>query len=161
MNGPFFLNREKLRIFNHKSTTKMIRKDSKLIEPKLSYEIIGIAYTVFKKLGFGYQEKYYQRAFEIELKGKDLKYRKENYIDLEYKNQKIGDYFLDFLVEDKIIIELKTGEYFHNKDFSQAKAYLNRTGLKLGILILFGPKGVKFERILNNKILQRKTANEL
>ena len=134
----------------------MICKDSKLIEPKLSYEIIGIAYKVFKELGFGYQEKYYQRAFEVELKGKGIKYKKENYIDLEYKNQKIGDYFLDFLIENKIIIELKTGEYFHNKDFSQIKAYLNKTGLKLGILILFGPKGVKFERILNNKNTAKK-----
>jgi len=125
--------------------------NQKVVEPELSYKIVGIAFKIFKELGFGYQEKYYQRAFELEFKKEKIKYQKEGSIKLEYASQKIGNYRLDFIVENKIVVEIKAGEHFFRKDFSQIKNYLKRAGLKLGILILFSPGGIKFERILPTK----------
>jgi len=126
--------------------------ESKVFEPELSYKIVGIAYKVFKELGFGYQEKYYQRAYELELSKDEIRYNKENLAVLEYSGENIGNYRLDFLIEGKIIVEIKVGERIYRRDFNQVKAYLKKTDLKLGIIILFSPKGVKFERVLQNNL---------
>jgi GxxExxY protein len=79
------------------------RKD--LVYPELSYQIIGILFEVFKQLGGGYQEKYYQRAIALELRRCKLKYREQVSMPLNYKDERIGKYFLDFLIEDKIILK--------------------------------------------------------
>ncbi len=129
-------------------TTKNYKSSSKVVEPELSYKIVGIAFKVFKELGFGYQEKYYQKAIEVELKKNGLKYQREIAMELVYAGEPIGDYRLDFIVEKKIVLEIKVGNYFHNKDFEQVKAYLKKTGLLLGIIVLFSPKGVQFKRAL-------------
>lgn len=129
-------------------TTKNYKGSLKVVEPELSYRIVGIAFKVSKELGFGYQEKYYQRAIEIELKKNGLKYEREILTNLVYRDKSIGSYRLDFIVEEKIVLEIKVGNYFHNKDFEQVKAYLKKTGLLLGIIVLFSPKGVQFKRVL-------------
>ena len=76
--------------------------NGKLIYPELSYEIMGILYKVQNELGNKYQEKYYQRAIEIELKNRNIKYERELQVDLLYNDNRIGKYFLDFLIEEKI-----------------------------------------------------------
>ena len=60
----------------------------------------------------------------------------------------IGRYFMDFVVEDKIVLELKVGERLYKKDYDQIKYYLFRTGLDLGLLARFGRNGVRVERVL-------------
>jgi GxxExxY protein len=61
----------------------------------------------------------------------------------------IGRYFLDFLVDNKIVVEIKKGDYFSKKNIEQVKAYLKVTNLKLAVLVNFTSSGVKFLRILN------------
>ena len=61
----------------------------------------------------------------------------------------MGNYFLDFLIEDKIILEIKKREYFSKQDINQLFEYLQTTGLKLGIIAHFTRIGVKFKRIVN------------
>jgi len=68
---------------------------------------------------------------------------------VEYNNKFIGNYFLDFLVDEKIIVEIKKGERFAPKNIDQVKAYLGSTNLKLAILVHFGNNEVKFKRIIN------------
>lgn len=126
---------------------KLIKKD--ILYPELSYEIIGILYDVYNELGYGFQEKYYERAIAKEFERKKLKYKKQLHVPLEFKNEKIGDYFLDFLVEDKIVIELKRGDNFSRKNIEQIYAYLKARDLKLGIIAQFTSKGLKFKRIVN------------
>jgi len=125
------------------------RKD--LVYPELSYQIIGILFETFKQLGSGYQEKYYQRAVAIELKRCGLKYREQVSIPINYKGEKIGHYFLDFLIEDKIILEIKKDKGYSRKNIEQVIAYLKAFDLKLGIIANFTPEGLKFKRILNIK----------
>lgn len=123
-----------------------------LIYPELSYTIVGILFKVHTELGGKYQEKYYQRAVEVALNEANISFKKELEVELEFNSAKIGKYFLDFLIEGKIILELKATPRFNRQDFRQVSAYLKAKGLKLGILANFrGPKLV-YKRILNSEV---------
>jgi len=125
--------------------------DNKIIYPELSFKIIGIAFKVFNSLQYGHQEKYYQKAFEIELNNQKIKYEKEKEISLNYDDQKIGKYYLDFLIEEKIIIELKVLSSYRYKNIRQVLEYLKETNKKLAILIYFTQDGIRYRRIVNPK----------
>jgi len=126
---------------------KKTRND--LLYADLSYKIIGALFEVFNKLGPGYLEKYYQRAIATGLKEIGLKFQEQLYAPLIFKGVKIGKCFFDFLVEDKIVLELKTGDRFSKKDIEQIYSYLKIKNLKLGLLVNFTNQGVKFRRIIN------------
>jgi len=72
--------------------------NKEIIYSELSYKIIGIAFKIFNYLQCGHQEKHYQKAFEIELNNQRIRYEKEKEVSLSYNNEKIGRYYLDFLV---------------------------------------------------------------
>ncbi len=122
-----------------------------LIYPELSYSIVGILFEIYKELGSGYREKYYQNAIAFELKQKKYRFTEQVFLPLIYKNNKIGKVFLDFLVEDKIILEIKKDDRFSRKNIEQVYNYLKINNLKLGILANFTKEGIKFKRILNIK----------
>lgn len=128
---------------------KFALKSNKVIYPELSYDIVGILFKVHNELGNKYQEKYYQRAIEVELKNQNIKYSKEISVNLQYKNESIGRYSLDFLIEDKIILEVKAVPKVKPKDFKQVLAYLKSMNLKLGMIANFRPEKLTFHRILN------------
>ncbi len=123
---------------------------AKVIYPELSYEIVGLLYDVHNQLGNRYQEKYYQRAVEVKLKGKKISYKKEIAVDLTMDGAKIGKYFLDFLVDDKVVLELKVKPVLTKNDYRQIRAYLQSCNLKLGILANFYGESLKYNRILNS-----------
>ncbi|MFA4890642.1 MAG: GxxExxY protein [Candidatus Paceibacterota bacterium] len=128
---------------------ELIKKD--ILFPELSYKIIGILYEVYNELGYGFQEKYYEKATAKAFGQEGLNYREQMHVPLEFKGEKIGDYFLDFLVDDKIVLELKKGDNFSKKNIDQVYAYLKAKDLKLGIIAQFTSKGLKFKRIVNIK----------
>ena len=110
-------------------------------------------FEVHNTLGPGHHEKYYQKAVAIALAHAGLKFQKELKADLCLYDEKIGNYYLDFLVEDKIVLELKRGGRFYKQDISQVRAYLETKGLLLGILALFANDKLKSERIINWKLV--------
>lgn len=120
-----------------------------LIYKELSYEIVGILFEVYNEIGYGYQEKYYQRAAEIILVRKGIKFKKQVPYNLSFKGKIIGRYFLDFLIDGKIIVEIKKGNKYSKQNLNQVKGYLKATGLKLAILANFTQNGVKFLRVVN------------
>lgn len=128
---------------------ELIKKD--VLYPELSYKIVGILYEVYNELGYGFQEKYYEKAVAKAFEQKGLSYKEQLHIPLEFKGEKIGDYFLDFLVDDKVVLELKRGDQFSKKNIDQVYAYLKAKDLKLGIIAQFTSKGLKFKRIVNIK----------
>lgn len=81
--------------------------DKKLIYPELSYQVVGAAFKVFNELGWVYKEIYYQRALTSELDKQLVKYQRELIFPLKYNGKTIGKYIADFIIDDKIIIELK------------------------------------------------------
>lgn len=123
-----------------------------MIYPELSYQIVGILFKIHSDLGNRYQEKYYQRAVEVSLKRQHIPYKKELPVPLSFENHKIGKYFLDFLIDEKVILELKTVAFFHRKDFQQVSAYLKAKHLKLGILANFKTPSLTYKRILNSSV---------
>jgi GxxExxY protein len=126
-------------------------KNPELVYPELSYKLVGLAYTVSNELGFGHLEKIYQRAYAKELSLEKLKFKEQVPYSVFYKGESIGKSYLDFLVEDKIIIELKRNDIFSKKHIDQVLNYLKISDLKLALLIHFSKEGVKYKRIVNVK----------
>lgn len=125
---------------------------SKLIYPELSYKVMGILFKVHSKLGPRFQEKYYQRAIEIELKRERIPYEREKAISPEYENEGIGRYFIDFVIDRKIALEIKAADYFRRDFTSQVLGYLNSAGLKLGIIANFNGNRLKYRRLVNPRV---------
>ena len=126
---------------------KPLRKD--LIYPELSYQIVGVLFEVYNQLGPGYPEKYYQKAIAEELKNYNLSFQEQVYSPVIFSEKIIGTNYLDFLIENKIILEIKKGSRFSKEHIDQILTYLKTKGLKLGIIANFGPKELKFKRIIN------------
>lgn len=124
--------------------------DNKVVYLELSYKIVGILFEVHTALGNRYQEKYYQRAVEVKLNNKKIPYGKEIAVDLTIDKVKIGKYFLDFLIDGKIVLELKAKPIFTKIDYKQVRAYLTACNLKLGILANFYGESLEYKRILNS-----------
>jgi GxxExxY protein len=128
---------------------KPIVRRNDLVYPELSYEIVGCAYEVWDELGFGHSEKIYQKSFAIVLRTKNKKFQEQVYYSLKFRDEIVGKGFLDFLIDDKIIIELKKDGNFSKTNIEQVLNYLKLSNLKLAILINFTKEGVKFKRIVN------------
>jgi len=110
---------------------KTIRKD--LIYPDLSYKIVGVLFDVFNELGPGYSERYYQKAVAEILSLIGIPYKKEVRIKINLQCNKEIICFIDFVIDGKIILEIKRGERFLKGNIEQVVSYLKATGLKLGI----------------------------
>jgi len=123
----------------------------KVVYPELSYKIVGILFDVWREIGYSHKEKYIQSAIESALKNNDILFERELKSDLKFKDAKIGIYFLDFLIDNKIVLEIKKRDYFSKNDIEQVYNYLKTTGLQLGIIAHFTRDGVKFKRVLNLK----------
>lgn len=124
-------------------------KRTDLVYPELSFIIVGCAYEVFNELGPGHTEKIYQRAMAAVFEGKKIVFKEQEYYPLKFKDKVIGRGFLDFAVDNKIIVELKKDETFNKTHIDQVVNYLKLSNYKLAILINFTPQGVKFKRLVN------------
>lgn len=124
---------------------------SDLAYPELSYQIVGCAYEAFKSLGYGHMEKIYQKAMAVLLKERNLSHKEQVYIPIKFRDKIIGKSFLDFCIEEKIIVELKKDFHFSKAHIDQVLNYLKTSNLELAILINFGKEGVTFKRIINQK----------
>lgn len=113
----------------------------------LTSAIIGSGMKVQNEIGPGYPEWIYQRAFEVELLDKNLKYQKELPVSIYYKGFVVGESRIDFLVEEKIIVELKVCDKIETGHIKQVLNYLHAFNLDTGLLINFGPSTLNFKRV--------------
>jgi len=105
---------------------------------EITYKIIQAAYNVHNRLGSGFLEKVYHNAMLIELDEMLMTFETEKPIKVHYKEQIVGEYFVDILVADCIIVELKAVENLLPIHEVQLVNYLNATGIDNGLLINFG-----------------------
>ena len=123
---------------------------------KLTEKIIGIAIEVHRELGPGLLESVYQRCLAIALREDGLRVEEEKPVPICFRGHQITDvgYRLDMLVEDVIILELKSVEHVNNAHKKQVLTYLKLTGYKLGYLLNFGEELMKdgITRILNGAV---------
>jgi GxxExxY protein len=121
----------------------------------LSYKIIGLAIEVHRQLGPGLLESAYQQCLYYEIKKAGLKVEKEIMLPISYKEIKLDQgYRIDLLVEDKLVIELKTVESFTSVHFAQILTYLKLGNYPLGLLINYNSKILKnnIKRFINSNL---------
>jgi GxxExxY protein len=106
---------------------------------------------VHRLLGNGFQEIIYQRAMAIEMANQSLSFKREFEMPVYYKMVQIGTRRVDFLVEEKISVELKAIIKLEDVHFAQAINYLEAYNLEIGLLINFGELSLNFKRLTNKK----------
>lgn len=112
-------------------------------------KIIGCAFKVSNVLGSGFLEKVYENALVIELVKAGLRYHQQKTIPVFYDGQVVGDYIADMLVEDLVLVELKTTKSLEEIHMAQCLNYLKAINLRLCLLINFGRPKVEVRRIIN------------
>lgn len=128
----------------------MRKNMEKLIYPELSYKINGILFAAHNELGQFCNEKQYCDLIESYFKKLNLQYEREKVLPPSFKDELKGRNKIDFLIEDKIILELKTKRFLGNEDYYQTKRYLAALNKKLGILVNFRRKFITPKRVLNS-----------
>jgi len=118
---------------------------------EITEKIIGASFRVHGTLGNGFQEVIYQRALELELRIIPLNYLREFKMPIYYLDHQIGTRRVDFLVEEKISVELKAIINLEDVHIAQAMNYLETYNLEIGLLINFGSKRLQFHRLTNKK----------
>lgn len=122
---------------NPRTIANIANPVDKIIYRQLSYRIQGILFSIQKQLGGNYQEKYYQRAIEKLLRQEKIPFQRELPVIISIAGDKIGHHFLDFLIDEKIVLEIKQGRKPTYSDIRQILMYLKTTGKKLGIIAAF------------------------
>ena len=114
----------------------------------ITEKIIGAAFEVHRVLGYGFLEKVYQKAMQVELHRSGLRVESERKIKVAYKGATVGDYEADLFVEEKVIVELKVARNYVPDDEPQLLNELKATGVRVGLLINFGRTRVEFKRLV-------------
>ncbi len=125
------------------------RKTADLIYPELSYAIVGILFEVANALPPGLPEKDYQRALSMLLTDRKINFAREVYIPITLLGKLVSKYFADFVIDNKILLELKVGPTLGYAHARQTLTCLRAKNLQLGIIAYFTKNGVQCRRIVN------------
>jgi GxxExxY protein len=118
----------------------------------LTYAIIGCAMKVHNTLGNGFQEVIYQRCLQIELEKTNLQFAREVEQTIYYEDAVVGTRRADFVVENKIVVEIKAVISLEDVHLAQAKNYVVAYSFKQGLLINFGSTSLQYKLIFNPKL---------
>ena len=119
-----------------------------LIYENLTYRIREAIFDVYNKLGPGHKESIYQKALEEKLKKRDLSFEKEKRIGILYKEKNIGIYRPDFIIESKVIVEIKALSFLGKLEEKQIWSYLKGSNYRLALLANFGTSKLQIRRIV-------------
>jgi GxxExxY protein len=117
----------------------------------ITAKVIGCAMKVHQKMRNGYQELIYQRCLIIELNKEGIKFMQEKELPIFYDGIEVGKRRVDFLIENKVVVEIKAVSELTDVYLAQALNYLEALNLEIGLLINFGSKSIEIKRIINNK----------
>ncbi len=117
---------------------------------ELTGQIIKAFYMVYNTLGYGFLEKVYENALAIDLKGMGLHVAQQAVIEVCYKNNVVGRYEADLLVENAVILELKAVRELAEEHEAQLLNYLKATRYEVGLLLNFGPKPTFVRKAFDN-----------
>ncbi len=115
---------------------------------EITEQVIGAAFEVYNVLGYGFLEKVYQRAMQVELRKRGLEAVVEPVIQVHYKGAIVGDYRSDLLVANVVLVELKVAKEYNPNDEPQLLNALKASNIKTGLLINFGRTKVEFKRMV-------------
>ncbi len=114
----------------------------------LTYKIIGCLYEVHKELGSVHKENIYQKALAVEFRDKNIPFTEEKTINVKYKDKKIGVYKPDFIIDDKVVLEIKVAPLITKSMKDQVYYYAKGTQYKLVLLANFGTSKVDIKRLI-------------
>ncbi len=117
-----------------------------LLYKDLAYTMVGCFYAVYNELGPGHKEQIYHKALALEFKSKGISFDDKKRLKVKYKGQEIGIYEPDFIIEDKIIVEIKSLLQIPSVSEKQLYYYLRGTNYKLGYLVNFGAEKLDIKR---------------
>ena len=115
---------------------------------EITEAIIGAAFEVHNELGYGFLHRVYHRALQIELARRNFHLDLEKRINVHYKKVAVGDYDVDLIVNDSVVVEVKIAPQYDKRDEAQLLNLLKATGFKVGILINFGRSKVEYKRLV-------------
>ena len=125
---------------------------SKLVYPDLSYRINGVLFSVHNELGRFRNENQYADRVEEKFKNLGIIYEREKIIPESFVGEKSGRNKIDFIVENKIILEIKSKRITSKEEYYQVRRYLGAFNKRLGVLVNFRDKYLKPKRILNSSV---------
>ena len=120
---------------------------AEILFKELSYLIVGAAIEIHKQLGPGFLEAIYHKALAYELTLRGIPFEQKKTLPVYYKGQLLGEYEADFVIDGRIILELKAVSAINSAHEAQALHYLTATGLQLAIIINFGASSLQSKRI--------------
>ena len=121
---------------------------TEILFKELSYAIIGAAMEVHRVLGPGFLEAVYESALAYELTLRGIRFERQMHLPVYYKDQLLGEYIADLVIEGQIILELKAISAISAAHEAQAHHYLAATGMKLAIILNFGAESLQQKRIV-------------
>ena len=119
-----------------------------LVHRDITQKIIGAAYEIYRTMGYGFLEKVYQKAMQVELQAVGVPCELEKKVKVFYRGATVGDYEADLFVGEAVIVELKVAKSYNPEDEAQLLNELKATGVKVGLLINFGRTRVEFKRLV-------------
>lgn len=122
--------------------------NNKILHQELAYKIVGLAMEVHSKLGNGFLEKVYENALMVLFRKSGIEAIQQAPITVMFEGEAVGSYYADILVEDKIILELKTVSEISESHKAQALNYLKATGLRLAIILNFANPSLEYQRVV-------------
>lgn len=127
----------------------VIRKKDKVLYPELSYLICGLCFKAHNELGSFLSEKQYGDALENLFKINNINYSRESELPISFEGEKSGHNITDFIIDNKVILEIKAKNMITRDDYYQIKRYLISAKKQLGILVNFRRNTLQPKRILN------------
>ncbi|QGY44619.1 GxxExxY protein [Maribellus comscasis] len=121
------------------------------IDDNLTYKIIGCAMNIHNTLGNGFQEVIYQRCLATELEKQSINYEREKEMPIFYEGIEVGKRRADFIIEEKVMVEIKAIIQLENVHLAQGLNYLTAYNIKKGLLINFGSASLQVKRLFKRK----------
>ena len=122
-----------------------------MLHQDLTGEIISCFYKVYNTLGYGFLEKVYENALNIELDKVGFECKRQHPVNVYYEDKKVGDYFADIIVEGKVILQLKAAVSLCEEHGYQLINYLKATKIEVGLLLNFGKEPEFKRKIFTNR----------
>jgi GxxExxY protein len=125
-----------------------VSEDRPFLHKDTTEKIIGAAFEVHRELGYGFLERVYQRALQVELLRVGVSAEIEKRIQVQYKGEVVGDYDADLIVGGCVAVEVKVTSQYDKRDEAQLLNQLKATGIKVGLLVNFGRTKVEYKRLV-------------
>jgi GxxExxY protein len=120
----------------------------------ITKKILEACFEVSNELGIGYLESVYEKALLIALRQKGLKAENQIPLQVKFREDVVGEFFVDILVENKVLIELKVANSLTKENYAQTINYLKATGIEVGLLVNFGTLKIEYRRF-NNQFIEK------